>query len=50
MINVFLKVYFDIFRQNSCFHFRLSKQSSFYVFVVFVDSRGRGGTLDKRIP
>ena len=46
--NVFLRVYFDVFRQTSRFKFRLSKQSSFYVFRVFVDSRG-GGTPDKRI-
>ena len=40
LINVFLRVYFDVFRQSSCFNFRPSKQSSFYVFGVFVDSRG----------
>ena len=33
----------DVFRKSSCFNFRPSKQSSFYVFGVFVDSRG-GGT------
>ena len=33
-----------IFRQSSRFNFRTSKQSSFYIFEVFVDSRGREGT------
>ena len=47
LINVFLRVYFDVFRTSSRFNFRTSKQSSFYVFGVFVDSRG--GTPDKRI-
>ena len=42
LINVFLRVYFDGFRQTSRFNFRQSKQRSFYVFGVFVDSRGRG--------
>ena len=42
LINVFLRVYFDVFRQSSRFNFRPSKQSSFYVFGVFVHSRGRG--------
>ena len=37
MINVFLRVYFDVFRQSLRFNFRRSKQSSFYVFGVFVD-------------
>ena len=46
--NVFLRVYFDVFRQSSCINFRPSKQSSFYVFEVFVDSRGRGNPV-KRI-
>ena len=49
LINVFRRVYFHVFRQSSRFKVRPSKQSSFYVFGVFVDSRG-GGTLDKRIP
>ena len=49
LINVFLRVYFDVFRQSSCFNFRPSEQSSFNVFGVFVDSRG-GGIPDKRIP
>ena len=40
--NVFLRVYFDVFRKITRFLFRPSKQSSFYVFGVFVDSRGRG--------
>ena len=35
--------------QASRFIFIQSKQSSFYVFGVFVESRG-GGTPDKRIP
>ena len=39
LINVFLRVYFDVFRQCSRFNFRQSKQSSFYIFGVFVDSR-----------
>ena len=43
LVNVFLRVYFDVFRQSLCFNFRTSKQSSFYVFGVFVDSRGGGG-------
>ena len=38
--NVFLRVYFNVFRQSSRFHFRTSKQSSFYGFGVYVDSRG----------
>ena len=45
MINVFLRVYFDVFCQNSRFYFPSSKQSYFYVLRVFVDSRGRGGPL-----
>ena len=53
MKNVFLKVYFDGFRQSSRFNFCLSKQRWFYVFGVFVDSiKGagvEGGTPDKRI-
>ena len=40
LINVFLRVSFDVFRQSSRFNFRRSKQSSFYVFGVFVDGRG----------
>ena len=36
------------FRKSSRFNFRPSKQSSFYDFGVFVDSRG--GIPDKRIP
>ena len=47
LINVFLRVYFDVFRQSSPFNFRQSKHSSFYVFGVFVDSSG--GTPYKRI-
>ena len=39
LINVFLMVYFDVFRQNSDFNFRQSNQSAFYVFGIFVDSR-----------
>ena len=46
--NVFLRVYFDVFRQSSRFNFRPSKQGSFYVFGVFVDSRG--GAPGKRVP
>ena len=42
LINVFLSVYFDVFPQSSCLNFRPSKQSSFYILVVFVDSRERG--------
>ena len=49
LINVFLRVYFDVCQQSSRCIFRPSKQSSFYVYGVFVDSRG-GGTPDKRIP
>ena len=64
MINVFLRVYFDVFRQSSRFNFRPSKHSSFYVFGIFLDSRGGNrarylyflrfyrhyrGTPDKRI-
>ena len=45
MINVFLRVYFDVFRQNSRFKFRSSHQSLFYVFEVFVDSGARRGPL-----
>ena len=45
LINVFLRVNLDVFRQTSRFKFRPSKQNSFYVFFVFVDSRG-GGTPD----
>ena len=40
MINVFLRVYFEVFRQSSRFNFRRSKQSSFYVFGVFLHCRG----------
>ena len=43
MINVFLRVYFDVSRQRSRFNFRRSKQTSFYVFGLFVD--GRGGSI-----
>ena len=38
MANLFLRVYFDVFRQSSCFNFRPSKQSSFYIFGVLGDS------------
>ena len=37
-------MYLDVFRESSCFNFRLSNQSSLYVFGVFVDSR-MGGPL-----
>ena len=47
---IFLRVYFDVFRQSSRFNFRQSKQSSFYVFWVFVHSGGGEGTPDKRFP
>ena len=47
MINVFLSVYFGVFRQRSRIEFRPSKQSSVYVFRLFVDSRGRGTFFDK---
>ena len=40
-IHVFLMLYFDVFRQSSCFNFYPLNQSSFNVFGVFVDSRGR---------
>ena len=40
MINVFVRVYFDVFRQSSLCNFRLLKQSSFFVFGVFVDIDG----------
>ena len=39
LINLFLKVYFDVFRQCSRFNFRPTKQGSFYIIEVFVDSR-----------
>ena len=39
-------MYFDVFRKSSFFNFRLSKQSSFYVFGVFVDSRGGGSLIN----
>ena len=39
LINIFLSVYFDFFRQRSCFNFPTSEQSSCYVFGVFGDSR-----------
>ena len=45
LINGFLRVYSDVFRQSSHFNFRSSKQNSFYVFRVFVDNRGSGGPL-----
>ena len=38
LINVFLRVYFDVFRRSLRFNFRASKQSSFYIFGVIVDS------------
>ena len=44
--NVFLRVYFDGFRQSSRFNLRRSKQSSFYVVGVIVDSRGGGPLLN----
>ena len=43
LINVSLRVYFDVFRQSLRFNFRSSKESSFYVFGVFED--GRGGSI-----
>ena len=49
LINVFLRVHFDVLRQSSCFNFRTSKQSWFYVVGVFEIVEG-GGTPDKRIP
>ena len=45
LINVFLRVYFDVLRQSSCFNFHPSKQSSFYVFGVFEIVEG-GGPLE----
>ena len=45
MINVILRVYFDVFRQTSHFNFRSSKLDLFYVFRVFLDIRRRGGLL-----
>ena len=44
--NVSLRVYFYVFRQISYFNFRPSKQSSFYVVGVFVDSRGGGPLIN----
>ena len=38
VINVFLRVCFDDFRKSSRFNFRPSKQISFYVLGVFVDT------------
>ena len=35
-------VYFNVCRQSSCFNFPPSNQSSFYILILFVDSRGRG--------
>ena len=35
--------------QTSSFNFRPSKQSSFYVFGVFVDTRGRGDPINVKI-
>ena len=49
LINVFLRVFFDVIRQTTRYNRHASKQSSFYVFGVFVHSRG-GGTPDKCIP
>ena len=43
MINVFLRVYSDVFRQSLRFNFGRSKLSSFYVFGLLVD--GRGGSI-----
>ena len=40
---------FRRFSKNLCFNLRPSKQSLFYVFGVFVDSR-EGGTPVKGIP
>ena len=40
LMNVILRVNFDVFGQSSRFNFRSSKQSSFYVFGVFLCSRG----------
>ena len=48
MINVFLRVFLDDFRQTSRFNYCPSKESSFYLFGVFVDCRG-GGDPYKRI-
>ena len=45
VINVFVRVYFDVFRQSSRCNLCPSKQSSLYVFRVFVDSKGKGGSL-----
>ena len=42
LINVFLRAYFDVFRQTTRFNFRPSKHGSFYVYGFFVDSRVRG--------
>ena len=42
LINVFLRVYFDVFPQSLWFHFRTSNLSSIYVLWVFVDSIGGG--------
>ena len=42
-------MYFDVFRHTSRLNFRPSKQNSFYILGVFVDSRGREAP-DKGIP
>ena len=49
LINVFLRVFFDVFQESSRLNFRPCKQSSLYVFGLLVHSRGEG-TPDKRIP
>ena len=49
LLNVFLRAYFDVFRQSSCFNFRFKKQFVLYVFGVFVNSIG-GRTPGKRVP
>ena len=46
-VNVFLRVYFDAFRQTLRFNFRPSKQSSFYIFGIFVYSRGTGTLVNE---
>ena len=49
LINVFLRVNFDVFRQSSRYNLRPSNRvrSMFLKFLLIVEG---GGTPDKRIP
>ena len=49
LVNVFLRAYFDVFRQSSRFNLSLKTEFVLYIFGIFVDSIG-GMTTGKPVP